>query len=268
MALAAGLFNAYWTALAKPVLARHTSREFTLAFRALTSLFLLPFAFWQWTWPLPAVWWGWMTLAGLCEGLRIWFLTRGVKRDYYSTYAFYNLSPFFVVLVAPRFLGEVQTPWLLAGGLLIAAGSLVFYHLGRWSWPGLWGALLSTGGVVAAKLALQYSPPLTLAFWAFAVGALILIPLEAVGGRTIRWKRLAKGFRSIVPVAFWSLVATILFYTALAHAPASKVNPLVRANLLFGFFFSYYLLREREEWRSKVLGGLLILSGLALVMVS
>jgi uncharacterized membrane protein len=269
MAVAAGFFNALWTALSKPVLARMTSREFTLCFRTLTCLFLLPFALAEWTWSLPPSWWGWVSLAAFCEGLRIWFLSKGVKRDYYSTYAFYNLSPFFTVLVAPLVIPEPQSGLLVAGGVVLAVGSLVFYHLGHWSWPGLAGAVLSTAGVIAAKLALGLHPaPLLLAFWSFGLGAVALAPLEALGGRRLRWDSMRREARHIVPIAFWSLVASLLFYVALAHADASKVNPLVRANLLFGFLFSYYLLKERGDWRGKAVGGALILVGLALVAVS
>jgi uncharacterized membrane protein len=107
-----------------------------------------------------------------------------------------------------------------------------------------------------------------LVFWTFAVGALALSPLEALGGNRIRWDVIQGEMKRILPVAFWSLVATLLFYTALAHAPASKVNPLVRANLLFGFPLSYYLLKEKDDWRSKALGGVLILLGLVLVAIS
>lgn len=71
-----------------------------------------------------------------------------------------------------------------------------------------------------------------------------------------------------MPIAFWSLVATVLFYISLSHASVSKVNPLVRANLLFGFLFSYYLLKEKKGWKSKALGGGLIFVGLILVAIA
>jgi len=71
----------------------------------------------------------------------------------------------------------------------------------------------------------------------------------------------------LVP-AFWSFLASLLFYVALSHAPASKINPLVRANLLFGFLFSYYLLKETKNWVHKVWGGGLILAGLILVAIA
>lgn len=265
MAVACGFFNAWWTALSKRVLEHLTPREFTLTFRALTALLLLPLALVEWTWPLPAAFWGWALVAGVFEGLRTWCLAIGVKKDYYSSYAFYNLSPFFTVLLAPILLKESQTPGLVIGGSLIALGAFLFHRMGKWSWPGFWGAVFSTGGVIASKMALDHSGPLVLAFWSFGVAALLLIPLEAVGGAPLRWERIRERFRSVVPVASGSLVATVLFYVALSHAPASRVNPLVRANLLFGFLFSYYLLKERRGWRHNALAGGTILAGLLLV---
>lgn len=268
MAVVAGFFNALWTALSKKQLVRLSPREFTLAFRLLTALFLLPFAFFEWTWPLSWKWWGLTLLAGFCEGLRTWMLVRGVKSDYYTTYAFYNLTPFLTVLAAPLFLPESQSGSLLLGGVLIAFGAFVFHRMGAWSWGGLWGAVFSTAGVIVNKMALVESPPLFFAFWSFGIGALCLIPLESLAHSSLRPKVMKKEWKSVAMPAFWSFLASVLFYIALAHAPASKINPLVRANLLFGFLFSYFLLKERKNWKHKALGGGLILAGLILVAVA
>ncbi|HUO57667.1 MAG TPA: DMT family transporter [bacterium] len=265
LAVGGGFFNALWTALSKKVLANQTPREFTLAFRAMTCLFLLPFAAFQWVWPLPTRWWLLALAAGVLEGLRIYLLTIGVTQDYYSTYAFFNLTAFFTVLLAPLFLPESQSLWLVLGGLCMAAGAFVFHRLGRWSWPGLTGALASTLWAIASKDALRDSPPLFFAFWCFGISAFILFPLDYLGGKPLRWKILGKHWKETAWVSFWSLWATVLSYLALAHAPASKVNPLIRSNLLFGFFFSYYLLGEKKGWRLKALGGGLIVAGLVLV---
>jgi drug/metabolite transporter (DMT)-like permease len=267
-AVIAGFFNAFWTALSKPILKKLSPREFTLIFRFLTCLLFLPFALYQWTWPSSLKWWGITLAAGLLEGARIWLLTLGVKKDYYSTYAFYNLSPLFMVLAAPMFLGERITGTLAAGALTISIGAFVFYRIGRWSWPGLVGALFSTAAALLSKTALADVSPFFYSFWVFGIGALFLFPMESrwkKGGdsaglfKTDKWKK-------ILPIAFWSFVASLLFYTALKYAPASKVNPLFRANLLFGFLLSYFLLKEHKNWKEKALGGGLVLAGMGLVV--
>lgn len=267
MAVVAGFFNAFWSALSKKLLEHLSAREFTMVFRIQTCLLLLPFALFQWSWMTSWKWWAFTVASGIFEGGRIWLLTTGVKKDYYSTYAFYNLTPFFTVLTAPILLSEPQPPTLLLGGALIALGAFVFHKLGRWSWPGLIGALFSTIAAVLSKKALVDAPPLFFTFWSFLVGAFMLIPLEHLepqrhkGSRRMNWE----DWKKIFPVAFLSFVASLLFYVALKYAPVSKINPLVRANLLFGFLFSYYLLKEKKGWKSKVLGGGLIFAGLILV---
>ncbi len=267
MAVVAGFFNALWTALSKKILHRVSPREFTLVFRLLTALMLLPLALFQWTWPLSLKWWGLTLLAGFFEGLRTWMLVRGVQKDYYTTYAFYNLTPFFTVLAAPIILGEAQSGSLVAGGILIAMGAFIFHRMGGWSWGGLWGAVFSTAGVIVNKMALADSPPMFFAFWSFGIGALFLVPLESLANSRLRPKIMVKEWKKILAPAFWSFLASVLFYVALSHSPASKINPLVRANLLFGFFFSYFLLKERTGWKQKALGGGLILTGLFLVAI-
>jgi drug/metabolite transporter (DMT)-like permease len=269
MAVVAGFFNAFWTAISKKLLEQLSAREFTMVFRIQTCLLLLPFALLQWSWITSWQWWAFTVAAGVFEGGRIWLLISGVKKDYYSTYAFFNLTPFFTVLIAPLFLPEPQSSTLVAAGILIALGAFVFHKLGRWSWPGLIGALFSTTAAILSKKALADAPPLFFTFWAFLVAAFVLIPLENLepqrlkGKRKINWKE----WKQIFPVAFLSFLASLLFYTALKYAPVSKINPLVRANLLFGFLFSYYLLKEKKGWKSKALGGGLILGGLILVAI-
>ncbi|SRR5579871_1030172 len=267
MAVAAGFFNAFWTALSKKILEHLSAREFTLVFRIQTCLLLLPFALLQWSWITSWRWWALTVASGVFEGGRIWLLTTGIKKDYYSTYAFYNLTPFFTVLAAPLFLSEPQPPALVAGGALIAMGAFVFHQLGRWSWPGLVCALFSTVAAVLSKKALVDAPPLFFTFFSFLVGAIVLIPLEKLEPERHKGKRkmVWKDWKKVFPVAFWSFIASLLFYIALKYAPASKINPLVRANLLFGFLFSYYLLNEKKGWKSKALGGGLIFAGLLLV---
>jgi drug/metabolite transporter (DMT)-like permease len=268
-AVVAGFFNAFWTALSKPILKKIPPRIFTLVFRFLTCLLFLPFALCQWSWPCSLKWWGITLAAGILEGARIWLLTLGVKKDYYSTYAFYNLSPLFMVLAAPLFLGERITGTLVAGGSFITLGAFLFYRMGRWSWPGLVGALFSTLSALLSKSALEVVSPFFFSFWIFGIGALVLVPLEsrlqADGGRAGAFR--AGTWKKILPIAFWSFVASILFYAALKYAPASKVNPLFRANLLFGFFLSYFMLNEKEHWKEKALGGVIILLGMGLVVL-
>lgn len=267
MAVVAGFFNAFWTALSKKLLTRLSSREFTMVFRTQVCLMLFPFALFQWSWMARWQWWALTAAAGVFEGGRIWLLTTGVKKDYYSTYAFYNLTPFFTVLTAPWLLSESQPPALVAGGILVALGAFVFHQMGRWSWPGFLGAIFSTVAAVLSKKALVDSPPLFFTFWSFLVAALILIPLEYLEPKRMKGTRglTQRDWREVLPVAFLSFLASLLFYVALKYAPVSKINPLVRANLLFGFFFSYYLLKEKAGWKSKALGGGLIFAGLILV---
>lgn len=265
MAVVAGFFNALWTAQSKKVLQKLNPREFTLLFRLATAFLLLPWAALEAVWIPSWRWWALTFLAGLFEGVRTWLLARGVKKDYYTTFAFYNLTPFFTVLAAPLLLKEAQSGSLLAGGVLIALGAFVFHRIGGWSWNGLGGAVFSTAGVIVSKMALEQGLPLYFAFLTFTIGALVLYPLEAIGGSPLRKKVMEREWREVLRPALWSFIASVLFYVALAHAPASKINPLVRANLLFGFFLSYFLLKETKDWRFKALGGGFILAGLLLV---
>jgi uncharacterized membrane protein len=265
MAVVAGFFNALWTAQSKAVLQKLNPREFTLIFRLATAFLLFLPACLQFKWIPSWEWWGLVFLAGLFEGLRTWMLARGVKKDYYTTYAFYNLTPFFTVLAAPLLLKEAQGGALVTGGVLIALGAFAFHSVGGWSWTGLGGAVFSTAGVIVSKMALEQGAPLYFAFLSFFIGALVLYPLEALGGSPLRRKVMEREWREVLQPALWSFIASVLFYVALTYAPASKINPLVRANLLFGFFLSYYMLKERKDWRFKALGGGLILAGLVLV---
>ena len=54
---------------------------------------------------------------------------------------------------------------------------------------------------------------------------------------------------------------------AISLAPITWVAPVARARLLFGFFLSYFYLGEKERWKDKLIGGMLILaSAMAIVL--
>jgi uncharacterized membrane protein len=71
--------------------------------------------------------------------------------------------------------------------------------------------------------------------------------------------------RKIMLPAFFSSIATITYFTSLNMAPMTKVAPLMRFNLLFGFLLSYFMLKEVKDWKGKLIGGGLVLLGGVLV---
>ncbi len=269
MVVTAAFFNALWTALSKPCLEEISPYDFTLLFRFLTSLLLLPGFFYFFDVPTDPVFWLATVGMGTLELVRITVFSSEIRKDYYSTYAIYNTSPVFTVFLAPFFLPEQVTYLLIMGILAIVGGALVFYGIQRVTIGGIFCAISASVGGILSKIALTKSNPFFFAFTAFFIGVVIMGTAGYLKRGFILEKPVEKNLRlNILKLAFFSFLATTLYYMAMHQAPVTRVNPLVRLNLLFGFLLSYYYLREKEFWPRKLAGGVLVLVGGFFIAIS
>ena len=269
MVVVAAFFNALWTALSKPCLEDISPFDFTLLFRSLTALLLFPGFLIFFEIPIDMVFWLATIGMGTLELVRIAVFSSEIREDYYSTYAIYNAAPFFTVFLAPFFLPEHITYILVLGVLAIVGGAWIFYGIRRVTIGGIFCAFSSSLGGILSKVALTKSNAYFFAFTAFFIGVIIMGVVGYIKRGFILRRPVGKNVRlSILKLAFYSFLATTLYYLAMDMAPVTKVNPLVRLNLLFGFILSYYYLNEREFWQRKLAGGILVLIGGVLVALS
>jgi len=101
LSVACAFGNALWTALSKPTVQDISPLGMLTIFRALVSLLLVvPFVVYR---ILPAKLSFWLIVAaiGVLHSVRWLVIVRGVKSDYFSTYAMYNTAPLLVLLLAP-----------------------------------------------------------------------------------------------------------------------------------------------------------------------
>jgi drug/metabolite transporter (DMT)-like permease len=269
MVVIAAFFNALWTALSKPCMEEISPFDFTLQFRFLTALLLLPGFFIFFEIPSDPIFWLATMGMGILELVRITVFSSEIRKDYYSTYAIYNTSPFFTILLAPLFLPERISYVLVLGILAIVGGAWIFYGIQQVRIGGIFCAVSASIGGILSKIALTKSNPYFFACTAFFIGVILMGIAGYVKRGCILAKPVGKDLRStILKLAFYSFLATTLYYIAMDQAPVTRVNPLVRLNLLFGFFLSYYYLREKEFWPRKLAGGFLVLIGGVLITLS
>jgi len=264
LTLGSGVFNALWTSRIKSRVQVEGAVPFTVAMRWGVALCLIPVALATWK-EVPIRWWSFTVLAGFLECVSLWAATRGMRKDYYSTYALANVTPFFVGLSAPLLLHEAMTPRVWAGTLLVVAGALWLYYRGHWSWWGLLSAVLGTGSSLASKEVIGLGSFSAHSCVAFGIGALLMTPLlfrRSKGG----WGSLGRNLSANWGLILLSSTATLFFYAALQMAPLSLVSPVVRVNLVVGFLLSYYYLGEKKGWKSRGFGALLLLGGIVLVL--
>ena len=264
LTLSSGVFNALWTAKIKSKVQTEGAIPFTVSMRWGVALCLVPFALLTWK-PVPAEWWIYSALAGLLECLSLWAMARGMRKDYYSTYALSNVTPLWVAFLSIWFLGETLTPTLWIGILLVVAGAVWLYYHGHWSWWGLLAALIGAFSSLCSKKVIGIGSFSAHSCLAFGIGALIMTPLLFRQSES-SWKVLARNFdrnKYLIPL---SAIATLSFYWALQLAPLSRVSPLVRVNLFVGFLLSYFHLGETQGWKARGFGAVLLLAGLVLVL--
>jgi len=264
LTLTSGVLNALWSSQIKARVQKEGALTFAVSMRWGVALSLLPFALFAYK-ALSLRWWIWTSLSGTMECASLWAMTRGARRDYYSTYALSNVTPIFSVFWALLFLDETISASLWLGVSLVVAGALWLYYRDHWSWWGLASALIGSLSGVFSKLALPESGFLVHACFGFLIGAVLLTLVGLRNGTTSR-EAVARNVWANRYLILFSMVSTVVFYAALQMAPLSRVSPLVRINLVVGFLLSYFHLGETHGWKARGFGAILLLTGLVLVM--
>lgn len=222
-----------------------------------------------------------VTLAAIISGILGWFLAAGLyfysmKREAaHRIIPAGNSYPFWVILLAPLFLGEI-----IKFAVLISAG---FIFLGiyllssrkeeeaSWKWgvptasfvAFLWGTnsilnkyCLNAGMGIISLLAVRVVSALIL----FAVASALLGNLREL---RFRWKSVKLSILSGI-VAF--LFGSTLYLSALQMEQVSTLIPITGTTVLFGFLLSVPILGEKPTWKST-LGMISVLVGVFLLMV-
>ncbi len=264
LTLTSGVLNALWSSQIKSRVQKEGALTFTVSMRWGVALALLPFALYVFK-PLSLRWWTYSTLSGTLECASLWAVTRGARKDFYSTYALSNVTPLFSAFWAYFFLKENISPTLGLGVCLVVVGALWLYYRGHWSWWGLLSAAIGSLSGLFSKLALPESGYLLHSCFAFLIGA-ILLTLVGLRGKTTSVKSIGGNIWRNRFLVLFSAVSTVVFYDALLLAPLSRVSPLVRINLVVGFLLSYFHLKETQGWKARGFGAALLLCGLVLVL--
>ncbi len=262
LAITCAFANALWTALAKAVVQDVPPLRMTLILRAMVAVFLLVPSLWLAQFPAHPTFWLIVLAIGLLNGARWVIILHGVKRDYFSTYGMYNTAPLFTLLLAPTLLPERFGLAVWLGIIAIIGGGVVFYRTSRVSVYGLVGAVLTALVNILCKRGIDYADPLTVLFlMQLSMTAVLAIGQVSSRARQVRLPAWRIEFRRIAPLAAIVTVSALAFMYALSLDTATRVTAVARVNLIFGFLLSYLLLREREDWRWKLGGALLILVG-------
>lgn len=265
----AAFFNALWTALSKRQLGELSPYQFTLMFRAITALLLLPPFLCDFKLSTNPIFWLAVLGAGALEVIGIYSQSSGVKKDFYSTYSLSNTAPLFTLLFAPLFLPEKINLVLFIGAISMVIGGVIFYQINpRLSIHGIIRAITTAFGGILAKIAIGFSSGLSYPFITFTIGIWFMVLVSPFRQEPIDWNLFRPFTKKLLPLAIYSAMATLLYYLAVELAPITKVNPLIRMNLFFGFILSYYLLHERGNVKRKIFASILIIIGTVLISIS
>lgn len=269
LAISAAFFNALWTAFSKKRLGKISPYLFTVIFRSLTALFLLPVFLYDFKISINPIFWFAVLGAGTLEMIGIQAQAAGIKKDYYSTYSLASVSPLFTLIIAPQLLPEKINLILVLGVILTVIGGLIFYQINRrFSIYGIIRALTMSISTILAKIAIGYSSGLTYPFIAFTIGIWVMVLAGPFTKESIDWSMLKPFIKILLPLAVLSTIATLSYYVALEIAPITRVNPLIRINLFFGFLLSYFILKERGYLKRKIFASTLVIIGTVCITLS
>lgn len=266
LTIMSAFLNAVWTSMTAKKDENLSSSQFTILFRFLTVVFLIPiFIFVLKTEHLNGWFFFFAFVYAIIEGLRTIFIVKGSQEDYYATYAFVNMSPIFTLLFTPLILAgrssEKINMIIIIGTFCTIIGGFLFYRIGKFSKWGLIVAFIGGLGVIVAKLGVEKTNGITFSVISFFMLTIVFSISDYMKSKRIIIFETAKYLKSVAAPAFVSSIATLTYFMALESGPVTKVANLLRTNLIFGFILSYFVLKEIKDWRMKALGAGLILLG-------
>lgn len=186
-----------------------------------------------------------------------------------------GVSPLFALVFAFFFLNERPGPVVYVAAILTVAGLWLisyrregeaYWRLIDLAFP-LGAALLAAISQIIRKKGLLILPNPFLAAAVTVTVSLVVFPFTLLATGKVRSIRLN---RECLPfygsAAFVSTVSQLLTFTALSMGEVSVVVTLVHTNPLFIILFSAIFLRDLERMnRTVVIGGILLVSGIALI---
>jgi len=272
----AGLLTAGWMALGREPSRTRSPESTAFWCRFFAAAFLLPLLCVDLIVRMdlsvlrsPALWYA-IGLTSLFEGLNVFFLMRGVKKDYYATSALSNTTVVFTVLLAPQILpGLEHFAWLLlVGSALVALGGFIFYKSTVFTVYGLLSAVSIAFRLIFARSAITQSKAFFAIVTSFFLASLLIGLISLV---VRRWggggPGLGRPTRRLLLIGLISGVSTGIFYYAVEFVPIVRLGPLFHAShIVFAFLLGFFVLGERKAWRARLVGGLLVAAGAALVI--
>ncbi|NOZ23325.1 MAG: EamA family transporter [Planctomycetes bacterium] len=269
LTLVCALTQALWMAMSKRRLQAMPSLRFMLFQRFPIAVLMLPLFCVCGLSDVGAKFWMASIAAATTECVRLVLFARGARRDYYATYSLLNMSPLFILILAPFVLGERVTPLVLGGAVCVVVGGFIFYHSGRFQLTGLLAAICSGILTVLSKLALTLSDPITFMIVLYATSTSILLLAESArSGPRVMVRMYRDEVGMTLPISAVNMISIVTFVYALDLATATQYGVLFRTNLVFGFILSLLLLREYKSWPWKVAGAACIVLGSVLIVLS
>jgi drug/metabolite transporter (DMT)-like permease len=266
-ALTAALFHATWNML----LARAPDTHAAMAVAMLAgSLVLLPLAIANWHLEAPGV----PLVAVSCslELAYFWMLARAYRRaDLSLVYPIARgLAPVLVLVGSVLILGQQLPIASVIGVVMVAIGVVLVRGLrSPASWSDVAMAVGIAGLIASYTLVDQrgvgYSNPITFVVLVTGIPAVIYSSTLAVRGGPRRLRVAAT--RSVLVGGVAVVAAYSLVLAALAIAPAAEVSALRETSIVMATVLAAVVLKERVE-RSRWLGSVVVVGGIALVVVS
>jgi drug/metabolite transporter (DMT)-like permease len=75
-------------------------------------------------------------------------------------------------------------------------------------------------------------------------------------------------FSHIVAASFFNIISMYLLVEALGQAEVSKVTGVYQAMILFSVLYGIFILKEKEGWKKKIAGTILVIVGILIMLIN
>lgn len=273
LALLAGLFFAGARVLSRAFLrTQGNALAFTAIHDFVAGLVLLPFLFWHLKWPEHSITWVYFAGIVITAFLADWLSFVALKKIDVSLYQIINqVRHIFILIGGLLFFSEKITSIKIFAVVLISLGVIVaIFEKHKITKNGIFITVLSTlfavGGFLFVKATVvDFSETAAASLELLAIG-LLSFSLLGFNPRTIMRELSMQKWGLIISGVLFGGFEVSLFY-ALKVGEASRVIPVTQSALVFTLIGGIFLLGERTNIVTKIVGTIIIAAGIALMYI-
>lgn len=235
--------------------------------------------------PKQGFWTAVFTTSILASLMYVLIFTAYTKADITLVQPIWAVAPVFMIFSAWILAKEVPGVLGIIGILAIVSGVYTLNKKDKWSLNNMWSPFLNVWknagtklyllamippvvSIVYDKKAVLASDPLTMSMFNTLIIGVATLSYALISNRGKKIKISGPWIKRFLLVGFLLAVAAICYNTAISMALISYIGALKRLSILITVIMAYFLLREKTDFKQRLIASLIMVSGAVMIGIA